>query len=292
MRRTPAFSLLRTSTIVLILSVITIATAISASTAPAVETAGGAEFITTYADDCVTPKSVFNPGEVVCVQAGNFPVATDWGYRYRRFSWVAPDRQIMDQTNIKADPQYDRFAIPGDGSPGTWYVTTLDVDSSRFANAKFVVRSPFNYTADLTISKDGPATVYANQRVEFALTVSNPGPDMAEGIEFVTEVPSNMTFLALKQASGPLFDCKTPLRGETGRIFCSTKGMQLDETARFYAYYVVNPDVREGMSCSALTQVTSFTEELSKDDNVALTETQVVLENPPILEEPPPEDGE
>ncbi|MCA1567148.1 MAG: DUF11 domain-containing protein [Acidobacteria bacterium] len=271
-----------------VLSFITIAAAVSASTAPAFES-GGSEFVTTYADDCVTPKTIFDPGEVVCVQAGNFPVATDWGHSYRRFSWVAPDRQVIEQTNVKADPQYDRFAIPGSGSPGTWYVTTLDVDSSRFANAKFVVRSPFSRTTNLTILKDGPATIFAGQTVEYAVTVSNPGPDTAEGIEFTTEVPSNMTFVALKQADGPFFECKTPLRGETGRIYCSTKGMGLDDSARFYAYYAVNPDVREGTICSASTHVTSYTEELNKEDNFTVTESEVVLEKPPEGGEPPPD---
>jgi uncharacterized repeat protein (TIGR01451 family) len=288
MRRISAFPLLRTSAALFVLSIITIAAAVSASTAPVFES-GGSEFVTTYADDCVTPKTVFNPGEVVCVQAGNFPVATDWGYRYRRFSWIAPDRQVMDQTNIKADPQYDRFAIPGSGSAGTWYVSTLDVEASRFANAKFIVRSPFTWTANLAILKDGPATVFAGQTVEYALTVTNPGPDTAEGIEFTTEVPSNMAFVALKQADGPLFECRTPLRGGTGRIYCSTKGMRLDESARLYAYYTVNPDLREGTICSAFSQVTSYTEELSKEDNFTITETQVVLENPPDGGEPPPD---
>jgi uncharacterized repeat protein (TIGR01451 family) len=289
MRRISAFPLLRTSAALFVLSIITIAAAVSASTAPAVETGGASEFVTTYADDCVTPKTVFDPGEVVCVQAGNFPVATDWGYHYRRFSWVAPDREVMEQTNIKADPQYDRFAIPSSGSAGTWYVTTLDSESSRFANAKFIVRSPFTLTTNLAILKDGPATVFAGQRVEYAVTVTNPGPDTAEGIEFTTEVPSNMFFVAFKQADGPLFECKTPLRGGTGRIYCSTKGMRLDESARFYAYYDVGWEAREGSLCSAASQVTSYTEELNKVDNFVVTESQVVLENPPEGGEPPPD---
>lgn len=292
MRRTPPFSLLRTSAALFVLCLVTIAAAVSASTAPAPEEAGAAEFITIYAGDCVTPQTVFNPGDVVCVQAGNFPVAADWGYRYRRFSWIAPDRQIADQTNIKADPQYDRFAIPGSGSTGTWYVTTLDVESSRFANAKFVVRYPFAIAADLRIFKDGPESVFAGQTVEYTLSIQNPGPDTAEGVEFVTEVPTNMTFVAFKQADGPFFECRTPVRGETGRIYCSTKGMRLDETAKFHAYYVVNRDVREGVVCSSNTQVMSYAEELSKEDNFALSEIRVVPENEPILQEPPPEDGE
>lgn len=291
MRRTPPFSLLRTSAALLVLSIVTIAAAVTASTAPAFEEVGPTEFVTVYAGDCVTPQTIFNPGDVVCVQAGNFPVATDWGHRYRRFSWVAPDRQIADQTNIKADPQYDRFAIPTSGSAGTWYVTTLDSEASRYANAKFVVRYPFAIAADLAVFKDGPATVLAGQRVEFALTVTNPGPDTAEGIEFTTEVPSNMRFVAFKQADGPFFECKTPLRGETGRIYCATKGMRLDESARFYAYYVVDSDVREGSTCSATTYVSSSTEEMNKEDNIRLTEAQVVAEEK-VLEEPPPEDGE
>lgn len=289
MRRTSVFPLLRTSAAVFVLSVAIIAGVVTASTAPVFES-GGSEFVTTYADDCATPKTVFEPGEVVCVQAGNFPVlSADWGYRYRRFSWVAPSREVMDQTTIKADPQYDRFAIPTSGSTGTWHITTLDSDSSRYANAKFIVRSAFARTADLTILKDGPATIFAGQTVEYTLTVSNPGPDSAEGIEFVTEVPTNMVFVALKQSTGGYFDCRLPMRGETGRIYCSTKGMELDESATFHAYYQVNPDLREGTICSAATQVMSYTEELNKRDNYVTTDTQVVLEEKPYEGEPPPD---
>ncbi|MDQ1522303.1 MAG: hypothetical protein QOE47_227 [Pyrinomonadaceae bacterium] len=290
MRRTSVCSLLRISTALLVLSAFTIATAISASTAPAFQPVG--ESVTIYAGDCSTPQTVFNPGDTVCVQAANFPLAPDAGYRYRRIAWVSPSREIIEERELKSDPDYDRIAIPASGSTGTWYVTTLNVESGRYADAKFVVRKDRAVTADLSIYKDGPSSVYAGQRVEFALSIYNPGPDTAEGIEFTTEVPSNMTFVALKQASGPLFECKTPARGETGRIYCSTKGMRLDESARLYAYYDVSREVKEGTVCSATTNVTSYTEELNKEDNFTKTETTVVLENPPILEEPPPEDGE
>jgi ribosomal protein S27E len=60
----------------LALSVVTIAAAISASTAPAFEEAGAAEFVTVYAGDCTTPQIVFSPVDTVCVQGGTFPLAT------------------------------------------------------------------------------------------------------------------------------------------------------------------------------------------------------------------------
>ncbi|HEV2802689.1 MAG TPA: hypothetical protein VGW12_19615 [Pyrinomonadaceae bacterium] len=293
MRRTSAFSVRRTSTVLLILlSIVTITAAVSASNAYAPEEeVGVSEFITVYADDCATPKTVFEPGEIVCVQAGNFPVDPSSAFRYRRFSWVTPNRSIADQTNIKADPQFDRFAIPTSGSTGTWHVTTLNVDAARYANARFVVRKPFAITADLSIFKDGPEYIYAGQRAVYTLSIYNPGPDTAEGIEFVTEVPTGMTFVALKQESGPFFECKMPLRGETGRIYCSTKGMRLDESAKFYAYYDVSSYLRPGTICSSTTQVMSFAEELNKEDNVSLSEVKVVLENEPDPDGPPPEDN-
>jgi hypothetical protein len=68
--------------------------------------------------------------------------------------------------------------------------------------------------------------------------------------------------------------------------------MRLDETAKFYAYYDVSYDVREGMTLSAATYVSSYAEELDKGNNSAITETTVVPEEEPILQEPPPEDGE
>lgn len=256
----------------------------------ALQQRSGGEYVQTFAADCITPQTVFNLGDTVCAEAGGFPLAPS--FRYRRFEWIAPDRYVADQTNIKVDPQNDSFIIPTSGQfaqPGTWTLASINADSDLYAVAKFIVRDPRIAYANLSINKLGQDWVYAGDTVSYRIRVTNPGPDFAESVQIVDTVPANMTFLALKQASGPLVDCSTPLRGETGRSVCNVKGLSNDEAVELVAYYQVIPDAREGSVCTSSVQVSSFTNELDKYDNVADTESTVIVD--PIDTGSPP-DGE
>lgn len=251
---------------------------------------GGVEYVKTFADDCVTPQAVFNVGDTVCVEAGDFPAPLGAGYR--RFQWTTPDGLVADLTNVKVDPQGDRFVIPTSGQfaqLGPWTVATINADSDRFAVAKFTVRNPKLPSANLSIFKEGPKYVLPGDSVSYKLWVTNPGPDFAEGVEIVDEVPTNMVFVALKQASGAALECSTPARGETGRTVCKLKGMPAEEPIELVAYYQVNTEVKEGETCSSSTQITSFTEELNKEDNSCVSEATVVAY---VEETEPPPDNE
>lgn len=250
----------------------------------------GGEYVKTFAADCVTPQTVFNLGDTVCAEAGDFPAPLS--ARYRRFQWATPDGLAADMTNIKEAPQNDRFVIPTSGQlaqRGTWTVATVNGDSDRFAVAKFTVRDPKARAANLSISKDGPRYVLPGDRVSYKLWVTNPGPDFAEEVQIVDEVPTNMVFVALKQASGATLECSTPARGETGRSVCKVKGMATEEPIELVAYYQVNPEVKEGETCSSSTEVTSITEELNKNDNFCASEATV---GTPVEETEPPPDNE
>lgn len=278
------FPRLRTLAVSLFMFIATMAGALSASTAsdparsgsPAVayeESLG--EYVTVYAKDCRTPQIVFNLGDTVCVTAGNFPLPLD-SFNYRRLSWITPDQTVADQALFRSDPQTEYFNIPSSGDlaqPGTWYATTVNVHSGRRVNGKFYVRNPRIPFIDLTLSKAAPQFVYPGQRVRYNLSFHNPGPDFAEGVQIIDEVPTNMTFYALKQVSGPFFECSTPAVGETGRIVCTTKGMQVDETAQFAVYYIVDGNVREGTVFTSESQISSLTSELRKENNFTRTET-------------------
>lgn len=234
------------------------------------------EYVRTYSGDCVTPQTVFYLGDTVCAEAGDFPLPLTG--RFRRFQWSAPNASVADLTSIKLEPQQDKFMIPASGplaQTGTWYVRTINASSEGHTAAKFVVRNPLSRLADLWITKNAPRLVLPEQRVMYTLGVGNPGPDPAELVEFVTEVPSNMVFVAVRQVSGPFFECSTPVRGETGRIVCRGKGLGLDDKAEFYFYYQVDPNARAGTVCSASSYISSRTEEGDKTDND--WNTQVVV---------------
>jgi uncharacterized repeat protein (TIGR01451 family) len=232
--------------------------------------------VATYAADCITPQSVFTLGDTVCAQAGDFPVALTG--RFRRFQWGAPDTSVADLSFVKVDPQYDSFIIPTTGAlaqVGTWYVKTINASGEGHAVAKFTVRHPTIRAADLWITKPSIKSVVPGEQVMFTLQVGNPGPDYAQSVEFVTEVPSNMIFSGLRQASGGYFECSTPVYGEPGRTVCTTKYLKAGDKAEFHFYYQVNRDVREGTVCSGATVVSSYTEELNKSDNFWNTDVTV-----------------
>ena len=235
------------------------------------------EFVTIYAADCATPQTYFNLGDTVCVQVGNFPAPLTT--RFRRVQWSAPDKAIARLSSLRADPQFTSFVIPSTGTlaqPGTWQVTTIDASGEGFAAARFIVRNPAILLADLWVTKLAPDYVLPGDKTLLTLQVGNPGPDYAEVVEFVSEVPSNMIFSALRQVSGPPFDCSTPENGEIGRTICRTKYMKEGDKAEFHFYYQVNPDAREGTVCSGGTSVSSYyTEERGKDDNFWTTEVLV-----------------
>lgn len=274
------FSLLRTCALSLLIFAATITGTLSASKASnaAAFFQGADEFVTVYAKDCRTPQIVFNLGDTVCITAGNFLLPPSDNFQYRRLSWVAPDLTVANQALIQSDPQTEYFEIPASGDlaqAGTWYATTINVHSGRRANGKFYVRNPRVRLVDLSISKSAPESVLPGTRVMYKLAFHNPGPDFAEYVEFTDEVPSNMTFYALKQVSGPEFECAMPERGKTGSIVCATKGLQLDETAEFAVYYIVDSDLKEGTVCNSLSYISSRIEELRKEDNYSKTETMV-----------------
>lgn len=278
------FSRIRLFAVSLFMFIAPLAWAFSATTtsSPTVVVAAAAaafqstdEYVTIYAGDCRTPQTVFNLGDTVCMTAGNFPLPLD-SFNYRRLSWVAPDLTVADQVLFLSDPQTEYFTIPSSGELaqlGTWYATTINVHSGRRVNGKFYVRNPRRPTVDLSISITTPERVLPEAKVRYIVSLHNPGPDFAESVQLIDEVPSNMTFYALKQISGPDFECTTPAIGETGRSVCTTKGLKVDETAVFAVYYLVNRDIREGTVCTGESQTWSNTIELRKENNFAKTET-------------------
>ncbi|HJQ33388.1 MAG TPA: hypothetical protein VJ866_14475 [Pyrinomonadaceae bacterium] len=248
----------------------------SAPSPPAPAFAPAAEYVKTYASDCVTPQTIFSPGETVCAEAG--AILGSLTLRYRRFQWAAPNGFVANHTNIKVTPQTDKFIIPTSGSflqYGTWIVSTVDESAGLRAAAKFTVRNPRLPLADLTLAKAWPNFVYPGETISFKIQIHNPGPDIAEGVELVDEVPTNMVFVALKQESGEPVDCSTPARGETGRSICKTPRLSTDQAIGLVAYYQVNPAAKEGTACTGATQVSSATADQNKEDNVIKTESTV-----------------
>lgn len=241
--------------------------AASSPPSPIIRQKATVEYVTVYAGDCVTPQTVFNLGDTVCAEAGGFSEPLD--ERSRRFYWANPRGYVPDTSDISADPDYNRFKIPATGEfarVGTWHVSTVNPDANREVRARFTVRDPLRRFADIVLEKWGPPYVDPGDRVIYRVRVSNPGPDFAEGVEISDVVPSEMTFLAYKQASGPEVFCKTPDQGGTGTSTCAAKGLESGEAVELLFYYVVNREV-SGRPFNISAEAFSQTEELNKRDN-------------------------
>jgi uncharacterized repeat protein (TIGR01451 family) len=257
-----------------------------ASAAP--EGTSSTENVQVFAGDCRTPQTTFYLGDTVCVRTGEFPLHPTAAELYRRINWAAPDLGVAETELVFADPEYDKFVIPTSGpfaQPGRWRVQTVDIETNARANATFIVRHPRYFFADMIIWKQGPDWVLPGDRIRYELTIRNSGPEYANGVQFAEDVPSNATFLALKQRTGSPFECQVPKEGDIGRILCSTRGMKLDEEAVFDVYYVVNREAREGDTCEGRTQVASQNDELNKYNNLTRYTTLIAS---PFKEDPPP----
>jgi Domain of unknown function DUF11 len=227
----------------------------------------GEEYIRTYSGDCATFKIFYAPGDQVCAEAGNF---FSLNLRPRRFQWVAPDGQVVELKDISADPDFNIIELPESGplaQDGRWTIRSIGRTASVKARGSFIVRNPFHVNLDLSITITGPERFEPLDILDYEIHMLNDGPDAGLDIEFVDEVPTNMTFVGLRQLSGPEFDCVTPKQGETGSIVCRSRGMDLDETASFLVQYQVNVEAREGDTCTGTVQITSSTPDSVRENN-------------------------
>jgi Domain of unknown function DUF11 len=243
--------------------------------------AAGPETVQVLADDCATPKTVFFLGDTVCVKASNFPLHPGVADYYRRVNWSAPGHRVAESDTVKGDPDFDTFTIPSSGDfavAGKWRVQTVDIETNARADATFTVRNPRLALVDLGAWKAVHDYVLPGDRLRYRVTIFNDGPDLAELVQFAEDLPYNATFYALKQASGPVFECQTPAQGATGRVLCSTKYMKGGDQASFDVYVIADERARAGEPFQSRTQVASNTDELNKYDNTARYTSLVVTE--------------
>ncbi len=78
------------------------------------------ESVEVYAADCVTAKTSFSLGEVVCAKTDGVDLVTTPGNFY--VNWHSPSNGITNGQTITQNPQYFLFAIPTApaGNVGTW----------------------------------------------------------------------------------------------------------------------------------------------------------------------------
>jgi uncharacterized repeat protein (TIGR01451 family) len=238
------------------------------------------ESINTYAADCSTPQpgNAWNLGGAACA------VATGSTGR-RSIVWTAPNGNVAQRSGFFSGDGSDTYAIPTTGDfaqVGTWSVRSVNVDGDSVAAAKFIVRDPSAATADLSITKSGPAETSAGAAINYVVSVYNLGPDAAQNVRVTDATPANTTFGSATQNSGPAFTCTT----SNGVTTCTTGAggsLAAGDTATFTFLYSVNGGTPDGTVILNTASVVSDTTEpqSQRSDDSATTQATVTSASTP-----------
>jgi uncharacterized repeat protein (TIGR01451 family) len=110
-----------------------------------------------------------------------------------------------------------------DGSPhraGDYSGTTVDIDSNgnptnafwsanEYTNGGYWATGLVNFSisvslpaADMAVTASGPSTVTAGTNATYTITITNTGPNAAQGVVLTDSLPAGSTFVSITQTSG------------------------------------------------------------------------------------------
>jgi uncharacterized repeat protein (TIGR01451 family) len=151
--------------------------------------------------------------------------------------------------------------------PGT-YRATLTVRDSRgleSTNVAAVNVTASAPTADLGVVKTGPATGRAKRALTYTITVTNNGPDAAQGVTVTDTLPSGVTFNSASSTQG---SCSA----SGGRVTCAAgslaKGAKVTVTVVFTA-------PKKGTYTDTASVSSSSPTDPSSSNNTSIVTTQV-----------------
>ena len=122
-------------------------------------------------------------------------------------------------------------------------------------------------SADLAVTKSGPAALPSGTNATYLLTVTNNGPSAAATVTLTDSVPAGSTFVSFTQDSGPAFTCNALTPGGTGTITCTLASFAPSAPATFTLVVAVSPTSTGTVDNSAV--VTSSTADPIPANNTA-----------------------
>ena len=228
------------------------------------------ETIETFAADCVTPKTSFNFGDVVCAKLSGGPPLSIYP---RRIAWVDTDNNILQKVDVLTDPQTDLFTIPMINTStdyrGVWRVNDISSRSSVRTSAFFGVSNPQQRAADLQIYKgyDSNGSITAGSNIEYVLWLSNKGPDAATNVQVTDATPANTTFLS-GQINDPAWTCTFPQPNTgVGTSTCTLDSLAAGASAKITLVYNINLGTAVGTTIANTTHISSETADPHDDSN-------------------------
>lgn len=165
--------------------------------------------------------------------------------------------------------------IPAGTSSGTVFTNTATVASKTSdpnpgngtSSALLTVQ-----TADVSVTKSGPATANAGTNVTYIITVTNGGPDPADGVSMNDDLPPGSTFVSLTQNTGDATTCNTPPPGSGGTVTCGFLSPMNTATS---AQFTLVTTIGAGPTVNNTATVTSSSGDPDPSDNSATVTTSV-----------------
>jgi large repetitive protein len=125
-------------------------------------------------------------------------------------------------------------------------------------------------SADLSVTKSGPAATPSNTNVTYTVIAANAGPSNAASVTLTETVPAGMTFVSANQTTGPPFSCSG-----TGPIVCTIASFASGASATFQFTFNVPLGTPAGTSTSNTVTIGSTTPDPTPSNNTASVTTTV-----------------
>ena len=167
------------------------------------------------------------------------------------------------------------FQTDADGTgtlENTATVTSATPDGNANNNSANV-STALTGSTDLAVTKTGPATVPAGSNVTYTITLTNFGPDAAQGVTLTDPIPAGMTFVSATQLGGPAFSCDLPAAGDPGTVACTQELLAAGAQATFSFVFAIGADTEPGTQFTNIVTATSETFELNEENNAAVAVT-------------------
>lgn len=130
-------------------------------------------------------------------------------------------------------------------------------------------------SADVAVTKNGPATVAAGTNITYTVPVTNLGASDAANVSLTDAVPTGTTFVSANQTTGPTFLCNTPAVGATGTITCTIATLAPDASATFTFVMNVPSSTADGFSIANTADVSTTTADPNSGNNTSTTTATV-----------------
>jgi uncharacterized repeat protein (TIGR01451 family) len=113
-------------------------------------------------------------------------------------------------------------------------VSTSTTDTNGGNNSSTAVTT-LTASADIAVTKSGPATAAAGSDISYLISISNAGPSDAQSVSLTDTIPAATSFVSINQNTGPAFNCSG-----TTTVTCTIATLAANASATFTLTVHVN----------------------------------------------------